>query len=535
MIAEAHTRLEMAQKQAVDAADRTASTSADVRYLKARLRALEARAQRYEALKDKLRVGSAEEKKRARTQLKKGRTFKQEIRAMVRMLLSCGCKQDRIGQVVREVAAAFGIQLDWVLSRRTVGRIALEGLVMARMQIGFELKQTQAFTMSSDSTGRRHQNYQSHHIHLKVPVGYDANSQVVFAESPTTRFVGVHLTTDHSTTTSHATWIRVYDDVMTTFNKSPLAKRTGTLDLRGICGRLRGMWGDHANNEKALSDSMRQTKYDLLLTELGEERMKMIEDDMGELEGRMQEWSAKKIADAGGIEKWNALPAAERAARDLATTAAMVQGLGVEELASMDEGERNLLTVWVWTGCCMHKDQNSFKGGNAAMTAHWKAIGAVGPIPLANKDNAAAVRKVLQPEKGDAPVTDEDIKKLEDIAFGGAKLMALAGAIFHNALDKRGQGDAHELFLEFALNEECVRRFPQTNNTRFGSHGEAAVELITHLDVYRCFMEVIRIRKVNQTYTNIEKNVNAGLHDNPTLTELAVLAIYHILITAPYM
>ncbi|KAF7290194.1 hypothetical protein MIND_01332800 [Mycena indigotica] len=252
---------------------------------------------------------------------------------------------------------------------------------------------------------------------------------------------------------------------------------------------------------------MRQTKYDLLLTELGEERMKMIEDDMGELEGRMREWSAKKIADAGGIEKWNALPAAERAACDLATTTAMVQGLGVEELASMDEGERNLLTVWVWTGCCMHKDQNSFKGGNAAMTAHWKAIGAVGPIPLANKDNAAAVRKVLQPEKGDAPVTDDDIKKLEDIAFGGAKLTAPRG------------GDAHELFLEFALNEERLRRFPQTNNTRFRSHGEAAVELITHLDVYRRFMEVIRIRKVNQTYTNIEKNVNAGLHDKPTLTE----------------
>ncbi|KAJ7064012.1 hypothetical protein C8F01DRAFT_955585, partial [Mycena amicta] len=551
-LADAEKEMRRALDRSLTAEELASTKGVELSQLRMKMQALTSRLKRYDSLKEKLRTGNKADKTSLRARMKRGRAYKGEIRELARILIACGCKQGRVGEVVQKVAGTFGIDLEQVLSRRTVGRIALEGLVIARMQLGFELSKTQGkskinllpagsspkvadITMSSDSTSRRKQNYQSHHVHMKVPVAHDADGNIVFSEVPMTRFFGVHSTTDHSTATSHATWMKVYEEIMVTYNKSPLALRTGKLDLRGICRRLRGMCGDHANNEKALSDEWRQTKYNLLLQELGEEKMKELEGQVSELEDIMQQWNTQKITDAGGIAKWNALSAPERAARDLATTTAMIQGLGMQELASMDEGERNLLTVWVWTGCCMHKDQNSFKGGNTAMTAHWKEIGAVGPIRLANKETAKAVRKVLQPEKGDAPVTEEDVKKLEEIAFGGAKLTALAGAIFHNAIDKRGQADAHELFLEHELGLERVKRFPQTNNTRFGSHGDAAVELLTHLDVYRRFMEVIRIRKVYQAYTNIEKNVSDGLNDGPTLTELAVLAIYHIVITVPYM
>ncbi|KAJ7429955.1 hypothetical protein B0H11DRAFT_1693266, partial [Mycena galericulata] len=467
--------------------------------------------------------------------LKKGRAYKEDIRALARTLISCGCKQGRVGEIIEEVAAVFGINLKSTLSRRTVGRIALEGLVMARIQLGFELKHSEDFTMSSDSTSRRKQNYQSHHIFTKTPVGRDANGNIIMSSKPKARFAGVLSTVDHSTATSHSVWMSVYNDLIDAYNESPIGKRTGSLDLRQICRRLRGMCGDHANNEKALSEQWRKTKYNVLLEELGELRMKELDAEVSDIQDRMQHWTAKKIEDAGGIDAWRALPPDERAARDLATVTAMIQGLGVEELAQMDEADRSLLVAWVWTGCCMHKDQNSFRGGNVAMTAHWKKLGIPGPIPLANKDAAKAIRKILHPEAGDKPLTDEDWKRLEDTACGGAKLTALAGAIFNNALDKRGQGDAHQLFLEHHLDTERVKRFPQTNNTRFGSHGEAAIELLTNLEAYRRFMEVIKVRKVAQNFTNIEKNVSDGLHDGPTLTELAVLSLYHILITAPYM
>ncbi|KAJ7059127.1 hypothetical protein C8F01DRAFT_989706 [Mycena amicta] len=534
-LVDAEREMRRALDGTLSAEERAATKGAELAHIRMQVQALRSRLKRYDTLKEKLRTGNSTEKTTIRARMKRGRGYKHEIRALARILIACGCKQGRVGEVVQKVAGTFGINLEQVLSRRTVGRIAMEGLVMARMQLGFELSKTQDITMSSDSTSRRKQNYQAHHVHMKVPVAHDADGNVIFSAVPMTRFFGVHSTTDHSTATSHATWMKVYEDIMATYNESPLALRTSKLDLRGICRRLRGMCGDHANNEKALSDDWRQTKYDLLLQELGEEKMKELEGQVSELEDIMQLWKKQKIADAGGIEKWNALSVAEKAARDLAMTTAMIQALGMQELASMDEGERNLLTVWVWTGCCMHKDQNSFKGGNTAMTPHWNALGAEPPIRLANKDTAKAVQKVLQPEKGDTPLTDEDAKMLESIARGGAKLTALAGAIFHNAIDKRGQADAHQLFLEHELGLERVKRFPQTNNTRFGSHGDAAVELLTHLDVYRRFMEVIRVRKINQTYTNIEKNVSDGLHDGPTLTELAVMAIYHLLITVPYM
>ncbi|KAJ7895842.1 hypothetical protein B0H13DRAFT_1885364 [Mycena leptocephala] len=418
--------------------------------------------------------GTARAQKKAKFQLKKGRAYKEDICALARTLISCGCKQGRVGEIIEEVAD---------------------------------------FTMSSDSTSRRKKNYQSHHIFAKVPVGRDANGNIIMPSKPKAQFAGVLSTVDHTTATSHSVWMSVYNDLMHAYNKSPLGKRTGLLHLRQICQRLQGMCSDHANNEKALLEQWRKTKYN----------------------DRMQQWTAKKIEDAGGIDAWRALPPDERAARDLATVSAMIEGLGVEELASMDKADQSLLFAWVWTGCCMHKDQNSFRGGNVAMTAHWKKLGVPGPISLANKDAAKAIRKILHPEEGDRPLTDEDWKRLEDTACRGTKLTALAGAIFNNALDKRGQGDTHQLFLEHHLDLERVKRFPQTNNTRFGSHGEAAIELLTNLEAYRRFMEVIKLRKVAQNFTNIEKNVHDGLYDGPTLTELAVLSLYHILITAPYM
>ncbi|KAJ7439821.1 hypothetical protein FB451DRAFT_1415467 [Mycena latifolia] len=229
------------------------------------------------------------------------------------------------------------------------------------------------------------------------------------------------------------------------------------------------------------------------------------------------------------------LPAEERAARDLACVQAMTRELGAEALQNLDEEDRRLLTVWVWTGCCMHKDQNSFKGGNTCMAAYWKELGVPGPIPLANKDSAAAVQRVLHPEDGDRPPSEDDLERLENAAFGGAKAAALAGAIFENAIEKRGQGDQVELFLLAKLEAGApIKRFAKTNQTHFGSHGDVASELIARRVIYREFLEAIKDLKTRPGWTNIKKNVYNTLEDGPTLTKLAVLALYHIFFAIHY-
>ncbi|KAJ7772022.1 hypothetical protein DFH07DRAFT_768130 [Mycena maculata] len=402
------------------------------------------------------------------------------------------------------------------------------------VQLGTEIRQTKDFTMSSNSTSRRKMNYQSHHIHMRVPEK-QSDGSISLSAQPKIRFTGIQSTVNHSTKTSKTAWLTIYKDIMSVYNGSPFGWRLGALDLRMICRRLRGMCGDHANNEKALSDAWKELKDDLLLQEVGEERLRELDGQIEELQSLCRQWVGRKYDDAGGFNTYMRLPAEERAARDLACTQAMTRELSTEALQNLDEEDRRLLTVWVWTGCCMHKDQNSFKGGNTSMTAHWKELGIPGPIPLANKDSAAAVQRVLHPEDGDQPPSEDDLERLENAAFSGEKAAALAGAIFENAIEKRGQGDQVELFLLAKLEAGApIKRFAKMNQTRFGSHSDAACELIARGTIYREFLEAIKDLKTRPGWTNIEKNVYNALEDGPTLTELAVLALYHIFFAIPY-
>ncbi|KAK7013543.1 hypothetical protein R3P38DRAFT_2418664, partial [Favolaschia claudopus] len=109
-------------------------------------------------------------------------------------------------------------------------------------------------TMSGDGTSRPHIEYQSRHIHMRFPVKH-GDGYVTLSEEPRTRFVGIKSTVDHSTAKSKEAWLTVYEDIMSAYNASPIGKQVGKLDLRMICRRLRGMCGDHANNEKALSEA----------------------------------------------------------------------------------------------------------------------------------------------------------------------------------------------------------------------------------------------------------------------------------------
>jgi hypothetical protein len=154
----------------------------------------------------------------------------------------------------------------------------------------------------------------------------------------------------HSTETSKETWLTVYHDIITSYNASPLGRHLGTLDLRMICRRLRGMCGDHANNEKALSQAWKELKHDLLLTELGEKRLMELDGQLDELHKISQGWVWRKFEDAGGFDAYMRLPAEERATRDLACVHAMTRELGAEELAKLDEADQRLLTAWIWTG-----------------------------------------------------------------------------------------------------------------------------------------------------------------------------------------
>jgi hypothetical protein len=64
--------------------------------------------------------------------------------------------------------------------------------------------------------------------------------------------------------------------------------------------------------------------------------------------------------------------------------------LGQAQYEVLLDNERHVVDLFIHTGCCIHKETNSCKGGNSSMTAWWADAGVQGPIKLMDCDNTAA-------------------------------------------------------------------------------------------------------------------------------------------------
>ena len=50
--------------------------------------------------------------------------------------------------------------------------------------------------------------------------------------------------------------------------------------------------------------------------------------------------------------------------------------------ARLLECQQQITGLWHWSGCCMHKDLNTFKGGAVRLRTFWKEAGLEGPVGL---------------------------------------------------------------------------------------------------------------------------------------------------------
>ncbi|KAJ3831162.1 hypothetical protein F5878DRAFT_667849 [Lentinula raphanica] len=209
--------------------------------------------------------------------------------------------------------------------------------------------------------------------------------------------------------------------------------------------------------------------------------------------------------------------------------------LGKDVYDNLDSDSKREIDVFLWTGCCMHKDQNSFKAGNSGMMKYWQKFNIEPPLLLANKANAATLRHIFDPSKPpEKPLTEQEIMALEASTRGAARLTAIAGAVFRNRDERKGQGMTYVDYFRDKLGPK-FRQFPDTNNTRFASHGDAAGYLFLHTEEHIRFLEQVKLKKTKSGYTNIELNLVNGLKCVKTREEMAVLALVHQAITVPYM
>ena len=208
--------------------------------------------------------------------------------------------------------------------------------------------------------------------------------------------------------------------------------------------------------------------------------------------------------------------------KNISIQAAVAQRLGEAAYQAMPPHERQLADLFVHSGCCMHKDLNAFKGGATSMAKYWTAAGLQPPILLMNKDNAAAGTSAAQ------------ARAVKCSCSGGPKCTELCGCLFHHKNDKKGQQDSmHWFFLASRLAK--LLTFPDTSNTRYGSHGDAVTVLMAYLDLFLELLDIIVDRKDGGDATNLECNVHAGLMDEPTLAELCAMSLYSQAISHPYM
>ncbi|KAJ7596261.1 hypothetical protein C8J56DRAFT_916945, partial [Mycena floridula] len=347
------------------------------------------------------------------TRMKEKGIYTEKFRALARLLVQNGCSANKVGLMIRAVTKSLGLQMSskFTMSSRTVRRAILEGGIAGKLQLAFEISYS-AFTASGDST--------SDYSTPNNLFGDIRNS------IPRTRFLALEATPDHSSETSKAGWVQNFEELVKLYAESPLGKRenqTKKLDLLTFVQGLRAMNGDHANNEKKTASLMEEWKTEITIDALGTESLAKQTGDA--VTALIQEWNFKKVDDAGGFEAWVQLSSEERAVIDTATVAAIVESLGKAAFEALPAPERRSLSLFLWSGCCMHKEQNSFKGGYQAMMAAWKKRGVKGPMILANKWNAQAVKNALSPEKGGQAVTPEETAALENSTFGGAKLCAL--------------------------------------------------------------------------------------------------------------
>ncbi|KAI0354217.1 hypothetical protein OH77DRAFT_1549428 [Trametes cingulata] len=494
-------------------------------------------------------------------QLKSKGVYTPRTRRLARFLVQAGCAQTRVGELIQLFGRAMGMTVKELMSAHTVRRAVLEGGCASDIQLAHELRHTDGFTISGDATTHRRVNMEARHMITHVPSvdseyddGATARDAYVGRLIPKNRTLGVESSVDHTSETQVRGWQEKLAALVKAYNQSPLAERDGgQLALEECVIKLTGMSGDHAADQLKTHGLIRAWKREMTYLILGRNHLAGV-DSGSDLDGSLSEASSSSealaevvarvqtaaVSAAGGSFSWAALSQDDRMAIYMSQIQEATMEVGKQIYDELSEEGRRPLDLFLRLGCMMHKDLNCVKGGNTAMMSAWGELDAVPPVLLANKENASTLRDVDVDILTAASsllslddLTPAEVRALESSTRGATKLTGLAGALFNNKDDKKGYHDTYTYYFQEVVGRPL--RFPDTSNTRYGSHCAAAAELLVHREDYLRFLEMVRDRKERPGFTNMEENVYRGLQDVPTITELAVLALYAQAVTHPYL
>ena len=371
-----------------------------------------------------------------------------------------------------------------------------------------------AMTVSGDGTSHKNIQYSSRHA-VAIPSGNGP---------PKDCFLGITPEVNHTTATQFEGWKETIQHLCDNYNKSPLGDEVPIKPTR-VWQRMRGYLSDHASDQKKLSTMLEEYRRECDRELRGEPAM-FSGEDTEEREQLLREKGKELMEEIGGSESYLALPIDEQVQFAKRLVREVQICLGERAYQQLSPEEKEEVDYWVWSGCAMHKDLNAMKGGVARMSSWWAEFGdGTAPVAMMSKFKAIAAKSGAVPE--------EDLVGPGD--RGGAKLTNLLGSLVKHRETKKGHQERFRAFSVEFLKVPRPIQFLDTSNNRYQSHGHAATEIISRLDLYRAFLRSIADSKsLGNELNHLERNVAAGLNDPPTHTELSVMSPYSQAISIPF-
>ncbi|KAJ6574411.1 hypothetical protein B0H19DRAFT_1063370 [Mycena capillaripes] len=436
----------------------------------------------------------------------KGRMYNSQYRTLAMAFSKAGCAQSRIGPLLSRIGNVFGIKIKRSMSRRTVGRVITEAGIKVRIQLGYELARAKALCLSSDGTSNRNVKYEARHITLKAPT-YNSDPESP-SEAFATRLVEVNHALDHTAQTQYKGWDIINDKIIDTYANSPLGQRDA---LEGVTYARDDLYrkgvaynSDPAADVRLAARKFKERKQLVIESDLGREKIQEMSDEDVEI----LLWAVLQEIhdDPDGLDP-NALPPEVRSE----AFQALAANLGAKALDSLPLERQRLLTRMIFAGCWAHKDHNCGRAEFTGMQAAWGTLGLTPPILLANKDNAATI-------------ASERMRILKPLS------VRICGDLFRHRDDKKGHQDLHRHFfskVKFdATGEHSTVKFPDTSNTRYGSHFAGAAEILTYHSAYKRFLRIICDTKKTPGLNHSEQNALNGLENDETMEEIVVMVAY---------
>ncbi|KAJ7362786.1 hypothetical protein DFH08DRAFT_799807 [Mycena albidolilacea] len=376
------------------------------------------------------------------------------------------------------------------------------------IQLGYEISQAESFGLSMDGTSHRGITLEGTHFTVKA-ASYqeDINMANPANQKWVTRVLGVEKVLDHTAAEQHRGLVNNVNQIVSSYAASPLAKCLNNhLTFNKLFHKLNFQSGDHTVDGKKFQALNKDLKGLIVLETLGQNAADSLHDfELVQQVADVPNDEVQLYLASRCIENPQVTPLDTRN-----TAQAIVQiSLGSAIYDNVTQTERASLDLLISAGCGGHKDLNALVYGAKQLRLFWlRNPTCTPPVLLPNKANDLTIRL--------APASSAASKKaVESSTSGAIKLIELAGNIFHNKNSKKGYQNRYTAYMTKAVIE------------RYGSE---AIGTLMHQ-----FAEDICDGKGRAGANHMEANIIRGLSCTSTMSEVAALAVYGLLVSWLYL